>query len=441
VSHRWGDLEPALKLAALGVLVAILTLAVLRLGYLGDLGAGPATPQTWLPILVATAAWCVLILIGSTRPSVGWLAAILALVTVTLDLAGLLRGARATADAPTWSWLLLLLAVVAVGTVAAAAAYAADPARRLGWWVLPVAVGGVVVMAAAAVVAIATAPGPVDRTTSPLGSGSLVTRGFLIVTLGLVALGILGDLRPAARRARRRLAVERPTPTTGRDRVDAGLLWARLFADELSPGRTRAGRAATAERSRLARDLHAEVVPGLRRALAQASGDAPVGELESTLRGVLGTVESIGNDEHAIQLELGGLVPAIEWLAERAEAESTVRITIDVVEHGTDAGSPPAEVAAAAYRVAGLAIDNVLRHAPGSAVAIRVESGASVVHLAIDDDGPGLDPAAVDAARRAGHRGLADMATEAAGCGGSLAIEPMPGGGRGTRVRFDWPAA
>jgi len=63
------------------------------------------------------------------------------------------------------------------------------------------------------------------------------------------------------------------------------------------------------------------------------------------------------------------------------------------------------------------------------------------VALTIDDDGPGLDPAALDAARRTGHRGLADMATEAAACGGALAIEPVQVGGHGTRVRFDWPAS
>ena len=319
-------------------MAAVVTLVAVRLGYLGDPGAGPAAPQAWLPILIATAAWCVLVLGGSTRPSMGWLSAILALATVTLDLAGLLRGARATVDATTWSWLLVLLGLVAVATVTAAAAYATDPARRLGWWVLPVAVGGVAVVAVAAIAAIGTAQEPVDATASPLGSGTLITRGFLIATVGLVVFGVLGDLRPAAQRARRRLAVERPSATTVGGRIEAAIAWTRLFADELSPGRTRAGRAATAERSRLARDLHAEVVPGLRRALAQASGDVPVGELESTLRGVLGTVEAIGNDEHAIQLELGGLVPAIEWLAERAEAASTVRITIDVADPGRHPG-------------------------------------------------------------------------------------------------------
>jgi signal transduction histidine kinase len=269
---------------------------------------------------------------------------------------------------------------------------------------------------------------------------NLVTRTFLVAVLGFTLLGGAGDARPAARRARRRVAGEQPAPSTARDRARHALAVASAFADEVGPGRTRARQAAVAERSRIARELHAEVVPAIRHALVEAERDGSPERLAVGLRAVLGEVDALVASRHSVVLEVGGLVPAIEWLAERTEDRSDVRVTIDVAESGSDgAARPPASVAGAAYRVAELALDNVVRHAPRSYARIDIVAEPDLVSLAIADDGPGLRADAERGAAAAGRRGLADMRAEASAVDASLRISTRDGAA-GTLVRFRWPA-
>ena len=259
-----------------------------------------------------------------------------------------------------------------------------------------------------------------------------MTRTFLIAVTGLTLLGLAGDAWPAADRARRRVRMSADGGSTA--------AWVRAFADELAPGRARARQATLDERSRIARDLHADVVPGLRRALADAERDAPPDQLAAALREVLADVESLGAARHAVQLDIGGLVPALEWLAERVEERSEVRVTLDVAD-STDSneGEAPRDVAAAAFRVAGLALENVVRHAAGSNATVAVTSAADAIDLTIHDDGPGFRADALSDAGRNGRRGLADMAAEAAACDATVAVGPVPDG-RGTLVTFRWRA-
>lgn len=442
---------PALALAALAAVVATVVLAIVRA--VPGLGTTPSTLDDAIPLLLAFAALCVIGLAIRRRPTVAWLASIAALTIVTIDLATVARSVRGTADPTTWAWLTVAISVSALAAVAAAAAYAAASERRLGRWVVAVGIGAVALCGMACLLVLADADGTlvarlIDVGTTALGAVSLVTRIFLVAVVGLVVLGLLGDARPAARRASRRVAVSQPMPTTAAGRVAVARAWLRAFSDELSPGRMRAHAAVVSERSRLARDLHAHVVPAVRDALAEAERDGSPEQLAGSLRAVLREVDALVETEHAIQLEIGGLVPALEWLAERTEDRSTVRVTIDVVEDasapGPDAplhrsGEPPMAVAAAAFRVAQLALENVVRHAPGTDARLTVTTRPDRVRLVIADDGPGMEPGADRIAIAAGRRGIADMDTEAARCGASLTVGPV-GTGPGTAVAFDWPA-
>jgi signal transduction histidine kinase len=100
--------------------------------------------------------------------------------------------------------------------------------------------------------------------------------------------------------------------------------------------------------------------------------------------------------------------------------------------------------------VAGLALENVIRHAPGSEATVQVRVGSDRVHMVVADDGPGLPPDIERSAAAAGRRGLADMVAEASGCGASLWVGRGAGASvapdkattvTGTTVTFDWPAA
>ena len=150
-------------------------------------------------------------------------------------------------------------------------------------------------------------------------------------------------------------------------------------------------------------------------------------------------VESLLVARRSIVLEELGLLAAVEWLAERVEDRSDVRVEIEVEPTGADGdgGRPPKEVERAAFRVAQLALDNVIRHAPGSLARVSVASSARSVRLRIDDDGDG-PPVDEAAATRAGRRGIADMRAEAKACGARLEVGRGEAG-RGTSVELAWP--
>ena len=437
--------SPALVVAGLAAVAAVFVAGLLRLG--PGAVAVELTPDATVPLLIAMAALCVVGLARQQRPSLAWLASIAALSLATIEIAGVTRELRASLDPDAWRWLSITLCLTAILASMAAVAYAADARRRVARWLPVVGPSVVVGLLGAGVWALATtnlAGMPSGPDATPLGNLSVVTRAALGSVVLFVALGLVGDAQPAAARTRRRLAITRPTPQTASERVDYAIAWLRAFLDESAPGRGRAHRAALSERSRIARDLHADVVPAIRRALAEAERDGSVEHLADSLRDVLHEVDALVGTEHAIQLEFGGIVPALEWLAERVEERSTVRVTMNVEEWPDGrAGQPPMEVSAAAFRVAGLALENVIRHAPGSQATVQIRVGPERVRLVVADDGPGLPAEIERTAATAGHRGLADMVAEASGSGASLDVGRAAGAADrpGTTVTFDWPAA
>jgi signal transduction histidine kinase len=420
--------------AAGGTLALTILLALLRLGVLGPLPAG--APDVLLRLLVAVGLLLVVALTHGSHPTAAWLATIGAATVVALDLAIYARVVRPLVDATAWQWLAIAVSLAAILAVATAVAYAASrPVFRGGRLTVEATIVATLGVSGLAVWALnnpsETFLGIADG--SPIGSLGVVTRTFLVATVAFTSLGVVGDVWPSAERAWRRAGLLRPAPASWGARVRA---WLPALADELSPGRRRARTAVLAERSRLAADLHADVVPGLRRVLADAEGGAPAESLASSLREVLAEVEAVGGERHAVQLDIGGLVPALAWLAERIERRSDVTVTIDVEDSPS---APPPDVAAAAFRIAGLALTNVTWHAPGSRAAIAIRADAAGVDMTITDDGPGITPDAIAAAQSVGHRGIADMAAEAAACGASLDVG-AGAHGTGTVVSFRWRA-
>ena len=423
----------ASTVAALGAVAMTAVLAVLRLGILGPTPIAPS--DDLVPLLIATGCLCGIGLARAAHRTVAWLATIGAAFVVTLDLATYAREVRPEVSEDVWRWLGIAVSIAALLAVGSAAAYAATRPRLRRRWL---AAEGIVAVGAVSVVAGWAVTNPTDTTFvagSALGSLGMVTRSFIVVTAAFTAIGMLGDVLPAVDRARHRVEVTHGRTAPRGERANA---WVRAFVDELSPGRRRARRAALAERSRVARDIHADVVPGLRKALAEAERGAPADLLAASLRDVLTDVEAVGAVQHPIQLEIGGLVAALEWLAERVQDRSDVTITMNVADPTPGAmGEPPPEIGAAAFRIAALALDNVVRHAPGSAVVVDVRAASGVVDLSICDDGSGFGDEAVARARASGRRGLADMAAEADECGGTVDVAPGPSG-VGTCVRFGW---
>ncbi|MFL5726154.1 MAG: hypothetical protein ACJ77F_07425, partial [Chloroflexota bacterium] len=323
------ELRRFAAIAQLGAFAITAVLALLRLGIVGP-GATFVAPPTLLPILVAIALLCVVGLARRDHRTVTWLATIGAAFAVTIDLATYAREIRPYVDDATWDWLAIAVSLSAALAVGSAAAYGfSRPRLKAGRLGVEAGLAGTILITGIGAWATANPSDGVLGIVSPLGSLGLVTRAFLVLTPLLTVVGLVGDGLPPAERAGNRVRLTHRGGSPGGERVAA---WGRAFVDELAPGRRRARLAVLSERSRFARDVHSNVVPGLRQALASAERGIPPDELAASLREVLADVEAVGESQHPIQLEIGGLIPALEWLAERIERRAGVTVTLDVEE-------------------------------------------------------------------------------------------------------------
>jgi signal transduction histidine kinase len=401
-------------------------------------GSPPPTPSDLVPHLWAIGALLVLVLTRGWAPTLAWSASLVGATAAALGAVGLVRegrGLRGDVSEPALdAFVVLALGVPPV----VAAAYATADGRRPP--AVVVATWGAVLVLAIVLVANFV------RRTLGIETGGLPEWAWLATVAVLATMGLVRDLGPALARTRMRLAAG----DSRRDHAGGALTALRVFVDELVPGRE-AGRAeaAESERGRLAADLHADVLPSLRRALAAAEAGGTVERLAADLRTAVDEVESLLLARRSIVLEEIGLLAGVEWLAERVEERSEVRIEISVEgegETGADDGAagaasparPPRDVERAAFRVAQLALDNVVRHAPQANARVSVAVAPRAIRLSIEDDADG-PPVDEGAAARGGRRGLADMHAEARACGASLVVGRGIGD-RGTAIRFSWPA-
>ena len=422
----------ALRLAS--VAAAALVAGSLLLRVANPFGAPPPEPSDLIPHLWGIGGLLLLVLTSGWAPTIGWSASVVASAAAAHGTVGLVREVRAAGSSEPTALLGALVVLALVVPAAIAAAYATLDGRRSvmiagGAWL------------AVALLAMTLFGGFVARTLG--GERGGVPEWVWMITIGLLmALGLTRDMRPAISRTRERLGAG----DTKRDPAGGALFALRVFLDEVVPGRE-AGRAEAveSERGRLAADLHADVLPSLRRALAEAEAGGTVERLAADLRSAVEEVESMLLARRSIVLEEMGLLAGVEWLAERIEDRSEVRVEIQVGgtaggrEDGeADGARPPRDVERAAFRVAQLALDNVVRHAPSATAAIRVSVQPTAVRLRIEDDGdgPAVDEAA---AARSGRRGIADMRAEARAAGAELEVG-RGAGGRGTAVEFRWPA-
>jgi signal transduction histidine kinase len=387
----------------------------------------PSAAGDLLPVLAGAAGLCLALLARRAAPGLAWIALIVASLVASAVPIGLSRMADPSViGVGPWLVIAARSAAAAVVTAAIAALYATRPERQLRAQVATLAlllVGWLAVACFLAVVLV-LAGARSDPDFNLIDVALKPTALFVHFVLLLAALGAAGDLRAGIQRADARLAGGLEPPLG--DRV-------RATIRELIPGQAAADAAAIeAERVRLAGDLHAVVLPSLRRAIAEAEAGLPIEDLAERLRSVDLEIERLMADRWPVVLDAFGLIPALEDLAERTEAGSPIQVVLEI---GLVGARPRPEIERTAWRIAQLALDNAIRHAAASQVAIGIAYGPERVWLSIADDGRGFDP---DDPTRPGARGLADLGRRAAAVGGRVAIES--GHPTGTVVRFDWPA-
>jgi PAS domain S-box-containing protein len=128
-----------------------------------------------------------------------------------------------------------------------------------------------------------------------------------------------------------------------------------------------------------------------------------------------------------------GLVPALEFLAERVGKRSGVAITV----HSEMDERLPASVETALYRSVQEALTNVVRHAQASHVQVTLRTVDGSVQCTIQDDGVGFDIRAVQARRGERGLGLIGIRERAGALGGTLTIQSAPR--QGTTVLIEIP--
>ena len=155
-------------------------------------------------------------------------------------------------------------------------------------------------------------------------------------------------------------------------------------------------------------------------------------EVKKNLLKIADSTRRISYSLHPAMLEDLGLIPAINWYADRFVKSK--KLHVDVESVGFDK-EPPQQVALTLYRVAQEALSNVVRHADAKQVKMKIAKGYPNIIMIIEDDGKGFSTAA-DGSRAKGL-GIVGMRERVEGLGGRFRVRSKPGDG--TRIRVTIP--
>ncbi|MFD8010607.1 sensor histidine kinase [Streptomyces sp. NPDC058955] len=214
-----------------------------------------------------------------------------------------------------------------------------------------------------------------------------------------------------------------------------------------------AAEAVTAERLRIARELHDMVAHSIGVITIQAGvGRRVAGSRPEEAQRALATIESTGKDTLAgLRRMLVALraddpeaaprepAPGLADLDRLVAATADAGVRVGLERRGAPRGLPP-DVELAAYRIVQEGVTNVVRHAHTDACRVVVDLGDDAVSVEITDEGPGLP-----ARGGTGHRGsgagygITGMRERAALLRGQFTAGPRPGGGFRVAARLPLP--
>lgn len=230
----------------------------------------------------------------------------------------------------------------------------------------------------------------------------------------------------------------------------------RLFAD-LAAGQQRFRRLARSvlavqehERRRFARELHDGLGQNLTvlqhelEALGTLLEPGSVAQGRATraldlCRGVLHDTRQLSRLLRPQVLDDLGLGAALHWLMRSLSEPGGFEPELYIDPTLPGLGE---EIDTMLFRIAQEALNNVVRHARASHVAMRLQARAHEVQLWVMDDGVGCDPAEAFARSSRGEAtGLAAMQERVQLLGGDLRLVSNPGEGTQVRVRLPLDAA
>jgi PAS domain S-box-containing protein len=197
-----------------------------------------------------------------------------------------------------------------------------------------------------------------------------------------------------------------------------------------------------AERRRIARDLHdhlaqrlALLAMGLDRLRQGLPGDlaqlrAELSSLHEQTASLSQDVRDISHRLHPSILEHLGLIKALRALCDDYQRNRAAPVVFEAVDDGITIST---ETASAFYRICKEALRNSQKHAGDVPISVQVHAQSTYLQLRIQDEGPGFDPQAVNAAE---HLGLVSMRERANLVGAVCKCMSRPGEGTTIQVRL-----
>lgn len=194
------------------------------------------------------------------------------------------------------------------------------------------------------------------------------------------------------------------------------------------------------EQMRIGQDLHdglgqhltgiTFLAKALERKLAAQSlpEAADAGEINRLVLQALTQTRSLARGLFPVELESNGLLPAFRELAERVQLTCNITCTFDAEPELTVTDRA---ASLHLFRLAQEAISNAVRHGKAKTVTIQLRRQGLQTELTITDDGQGLP---TESARKG--LGLRIMTYRAQKMGGTLQLQPRPGGGTVVRCAF-----
>ncbi|HSJ81078.1 MAG TPA: PAS domain S-box protein [Thiobacillus sp.] len=203
------------------------------------------------------------------------------------------------------------------------------------------------------------------------------------------------------------------------------------------------------ERRRIALDLHdglGQSLSLIKLSIENAAGLLAAGEASEAseslqqliprVREALVEVRRVSTELRPSILDDLGILPTLSWFFRELEAACShlvVEKAFNVAEHEV-----PAPLQITLYRIVQEATNNIVKHAGADRVRVSLDRIDQVLHLLIEDNGCGFDPASIRCVEgEARGLGLLSMKERASFSGGVYRIVSAPG--QGTRIEVSWP--
>jgi signal transduction histidine kinase len=220
--------------------------------------------------------------------------------------------------------------------------------------------------------------------------------------------------------------------------TQAQLLAASSAREELERLSARLMEIQEQERTRLARELHDDIVQNLavlkiEITQARQSAAARSPELQERLERARSIADRTMKTLRSTMLLLRpsllddlGLVPALQWLVEDFQQRTGVRCRL--FDEGIEDALPEG-VKTAVFRVVQEALHNAEKHAQPKSVEVRITQGDNEILASVSDDGAGFKVETAGNGSQKAQFGLIGMRERATALGGRLHIESAPGAG------------